>query len=230
MKNRILGLAGFLMVAQAVSQAQNVTVGVSGNFPGDRNVLDSTGNAANGLVVQVGYFDTSGFDINTASQGSIADLQAMGAHWHSFGSAVTTSHSGISGFDGSFGYNASGTSPGAFRIDLWIFNTGGAALAGNYGNVTEYGLFTGPINNSDTTLNWVFPTGAVFPGNTASLSTSDLVSGNNGVAGITYFGQIVSSANPNGSLELTPVVPEPASVALLGLGLVSWFAFRRVRA
>jgi len=231
MKKGILGLAGLLAMASGSTFAQNVTVDVTGTFSGDRNVLNSSGTAANGLQVEVGYFDTAGgFDINNAAQGSIADLQAMGAHWHQFGSTVTTTTSPSSGLAGSFSYEGIGTSPGSLRIDLWIFNTGGAALAGDYGNVADYGLFTGPVNNSDTTLNWTFPTGGAFPGNTASLSTVDLVNGNHGVAGIAYFGQIVSSANPNGSLELSAAVPEPSSAALVVLGLVSSLAFRRVRA
>jgi len=228
MKNRILGTIVSLLLANAASHAQQVTVNLSGNFPGERNVVDAGGTAANGLVVQVGYFDTTGgFNIGTAGQGSLADLQNIGAHWHQFGSTLSTSHSGLSGFDGTFNFSSSGTSPGSLQIDLWVFNTGGGALQGNFANVTQYGLFTGP-SSADPTISWIFPTSPSLPNNTTSISTVDV---NNGT---TYYGSVVSSANPAGSLQLasvTPAIPEPAAGALLVLGLVlSRVGSKRVRA
>jgi hypothetical protein len=211
-RNTILWLALGLAAGQ-LSQAQTEVQYTAGS--GERNVVQADGTTVvpNGNYVEVGYFDSNaGFNPSTSS----TDLLALDAHWHQFG------FTNIETF-APFGPPVGGRFRGddvlndpSFdnqKIYLWIFDTtGNGAPAGDFSNVTEYGLF------SSTASNWQFPVdGTPNPGNLTTVSSSD-------VNQFIFGGSVAGSP---GSLELATTVPEPSSLSLVAVGLLLAHRMRR---
>jgi len=211
MNRHVIGIIAACALVRAVSQAQNQTLtSVSGFQPGDRNVVDSTGTATNGLTVQIGYFDTAGgFSVSNAPQGTAPDLVNLHNHWNLFAGTTTAS---AFGRDGTFQFSVNSLNPPTGQqIDLWVFKTiGNAAPLPDFSNVLEYGLFTGPNNIGQDS--WVFPSPNVPPfTTTATTAQVDKF----------FWGSSIGSSpsDPVFSLQLATLVPEPSSTAILGLGL-----------
>lgn len=172
--------------------------------PGQRNVVDSSGNPVpDGNIAAIGFF-TSGFDV----AGNASDYTALQSAWHLFGAATITHLPTSSGTGGRFA-GVSTQNDSSFnnqKIYLWVTETNLAGV------VDEYGLY------SSTSGTWAFPPNNNPQPNTLTITSSQVDT--------FLFG--TSVAGTPGSLELA-VVPEPSSIALLTTGLVLGGFFLRRR-
>ena len=218
MNKRLSTVVATLLFAGLAGQAQNVNVTYSGGTgtgpPLIPNMVDHTGTVlANtdptlGKTVEIGYFDTvGGYDFTA----HLSDVGSLGLHWHQFGTGTSiTTFFGV--FPGAFSVTEASavgdTSFNGKQIELWVFKTSNnltPVLDPNSPNFnvqngsSEYGLYTGQGNAA-----WVFPN-AGFVGNSTAIDTSQV--------NLAYYGSI------NGTSLGLSVVPEPSSLALLGLGL-----------
>ncbi|HZR17124.1 MAG TPA: PEP-CTERM sorting domain-containing protein [Verrucomicrobiae bacterium] len=179
-----------LLEFTAVAQTTTVNYDAA---PGERNIVDSSGNPVpDGNIVAIGYF-TTGFDV----VGNASDYTALQSAWHLYGETVIKHLPTPTGEPGRFAGVSSQNDPSFFphSIYLWITETNLS------GSVTEYGLFTAS--------GWTFPDPNSVPPTTTI--TSDQVD--------TFrFGNAI--AGTPGSLQLAAAVPEPSTLALLGVGAV----------
>ena len=161
----------------------------------------TSGGAAvpNNNVAAIGYFD-AGFDVFANAN----DLDALAQAWNAFDTTFIFNDAGEGGH---FTDQATSTSPLFVnqQIWLWVFKTSdNSAPDVDYGDVTEYGLFTS--NGS----NWRFRPLGSFPANHTDIYASDIIQST-----------IAWGSLSGGHLNLAQVapVPEPAVAGMLLLGL-----------
>ncbi len=210
MKKIVFLIALFLTPVYAII-AGMITVDYTAG-PGLRDVTDASLTALpNGNVVSIGYFD-SGFDVSTNAN----NLVALGGAFNAFDS---TNIQTIFGQAGRFADSAS-VDDAVFmdgfneKIYMWAFKTAGAAVpAGDFSNVSEYGLFSG------TAANWFFPDTVVDPIFTSTMITSSEVDQ-------AFFG---SFDGDHLILQQAAevVVPEPSAYILFVLGILALGVRRR---
>jgi hypothetical protein len=233
MSMRIIGAVLVLAFARMVSLGQSLTVNFNGGAgTGGPNVVEKDGvtAVANGNDVEIGYF-TAGFDFEANKNNAPALAAAyFGGTWQAFGTTAINGAglAGPGGFTGATTRNNTTSVPTAAsfqgqQIDLWVFQTSdNKAPAAGFSNVVGYGLFTGPVT-ANPSHTWAFPA-ANTPPTVDNINTSDITS-----ATVLYGSLLAASgANPAGSLEVA-AVPEPGTLALLGLGLGLGVVVRRVR-
>jgi len=217
MNNRIFAVLGALAIFEVASQAQITVTYQSPLGTPNVELSGAAGPVPNGNTVEIGYFDTlGGFNINTAPQGTTADLQTDFAHWHLFDSTTIVTLLGNPGR-----YNK--TTPTSFdssfdnrTASLWIFQTTGnnAPNTSTFANVLEYGLYGSTVPTLGNTFQWVFPAQGTPVGLNAPVWTSSDIKS----AGVFYYGSFDSA---NNAVELQSLaVPEPGGVTLFGFGLV----------
>jgi hypothetical protein len=206
MKGLPLIIAAFALISQVPSHAAIFTVNYSG-APGERSVYDSYGVVVpDGNEVRLGYFT------DDAQVPLVADnLLSLNGLWRLFDTTTIGPPAPAGGGffsdsqDGDFAREFAGK-----KIYLWIFKTdGGAAVASDYSNVLEYGLYS-------KSTGWTFPL-VEDPNpinNVKSINTLEIDQ--------KFYGGYDDLA-PSGHLNLGAPVPEPSQV-FAAFGVVCFLA------
>ena len=200
-----------------------------------------------GNEIRVGAFDFPDATLNADVQGFIAagNLAGLASHFTLFDTAFI----GTSAFAGNLGTVPLAQRGGLFektsggvsvssgspifskQIFLWAFKTSGDnGVLGNFSNVTQTGIF------SSNTAAWLFPADTNGPesrpieitnlsdgAGSALAGTARIVTGGFATSTVTL------ATGNNKVFTLSPVVPEPSTIALLIPGVIGLLGYRRLR-